>query len=46
MTVDLKIINDFYWKSILNQVTTFFIYRFLSIDIGNRYSSMIVIDYY
>ena len=46
MTVDLKIIIDFYWKSILIQVTTFFIYRFLSIDIENRYSSMIVIDYY
>ena len=36
----------FYRKSILIEVTTFFLYRFLSIDIGNQYSSMIDIDYY
>ena len=28
------------------EVTTIFLHRFLSIDIGNRYSSTIDIDYY
>ena len=41
-----KIIIDFYGKSILEEVTTFFLYRFLSIGIGNRYSLMTDIGYY
>ena len=40
-----SIVFDFYRKLILIEVTTFF-YRFLSIDLGNWYSSMIDIDYY
>ena len=43
--MDKKIIINFYRKSILIEVTIFR-YRFLSIDIRNRYSSMIDIDYY
>ena len=43
--IDKKSLSTSIWKlSILIAVTTF--YRFLSIDIGNRYSSMIDIDYY
>ena len=38
------IIIDFYRKLRLIEVTTFFLYRFLSIDIRNWYLS-IVIDY-
>ena len=40
-------IIDFYWKIIdINWSHNFFLYRFLSIDVGNPYSSMIDIDYY
>ena len=31
---------------ILIEVTTFFLYRFLSMDVRNQYSSMTDIDYY
>ena len=45
--MDKKIIIDFYLKIIdINRSHNFFLYRFLSIDIGNRYSSMIDIGYY
>ena len=43
-----NIMIDFYRKIYyinIIEVTTFFLYRFLSIDIGNRYSSMTDIDY-
>ena len=45
--MDKKIIIDLYLKIIdINGSHNFFLYRFLSIDIGNRYSSMIDVDYY
>ena len=41
----VKKIIDFYRK-IIDINPNFFLYRFLSIDVGNRYSSMIDIDCY
>ena len=46
MTINIKSSSISIGKSsILIDVTTFFLHRFLSLDIGNRYSSMIDIDY-
>ena len=47
MKIDKNIIIDFYRKIIdINRSHNVFLYRVLSIDIKNRYSSMTDIDYY
>ena len=46
MTIGKKNHYRFLWEIDLEEVTTFFLYRFLSIGIGNRYSLMTDIGYY